>query len=151
MYILKPIIDFILGTWLWNMTWGWYQVSLAFIFMWIFVAFMGRMKNGTAFLLILSSYVASFSVYSFFVVGVLMYWLQWEWVVDKTSVYVPTNVLIASLCLGAIYTLLQSIFFVILREKYYILFPTIFIVTIVSNGLAALLSTYFIYALDIIP
>ena len=52
--------------WLWDMTWGWYQVSLAFIFMWIFIVFMGRMKSGPALLLILSSYVVSFAVYSFF-------------------------------------------------------------------------------------
>ncbi len=151
MYLLKPVIDFILDMWLWNMTWGWYQVSLAFIFMWIFIVFMGRMKSGTALLLILGSYVAAFSVYSLFVVGVLMYWLQWEWVVDTASAYVPINVLIASLYLGAIYTFLQSLFFIMLKKKYCIMLPMIFIVTIVSNSLAALLATYFIYALDITP
>ena len=151
MHLLKPVIDFILDMWLWNMTWGWYQVSLAFIFMWIFIVFMGRMKSGTALLLILGSYVAAFSVYSLFVVGVLMYWLQWEWVVDTASAYVPTNVLIASLYLSAIYTFLQSLFFIMLKKKYCIMLPMIFIVTIVSNNLAALLATYFIYALDITP
>jgi len=151
MYILKPVIDFILDIWLWNMTWGWYQVSLAFIFMWIFIVFMGRMKSGTALLLILGSYVAAFSVYSLFVVGFLMYWLQWEWVPDTVSAHVPTNVLIASLYLAALYTFLQSLFFVMLKEKYCIMFPMIFIVTVASNSLAALLATYFIYALEITP
>jgi len=151
MYILKPVINFILDMWLWNMTWGWYQVSLAFVFMWIFILFMGRMKSGTALLLILGSYAAAFSVYSLFVVGVLIYWLQWEWVADTVSAYAPTNILIASLYLAALYTFLQSLFFVILKEKYCIVFSMIFIVTVLSNSFAALLATYFIYALNITP
>ena len=151
MALLRSAINFILDMWLWNMTWGWYQVSLAFIFMWIFIVFMGRMKSGPALLLILGSYVAAFAVYSLFVIGVLMYWLQWEWVVDSITTYVPINVLVASLYLGAIYTFLQSLFFVMLKEKYCIVFPMIFIVTVVSNSLGALLATYFIYALEITP
>jgi len=151
MYILNRVINFILDMWLWNMTWGWYQVSLACIFMWIFIVFMGRMKGSTALLLTLGSYVAAFSVYSLFVVGVLMYWLQWKWVVDSVSAYMPTNVLVVSLYLSAIYTFLQSIFFIILKKKYFIVLSTIFVVTIASNSLAALLATYFIYALDITP
>jgi len=137
--------------WLWNMTWGWYQVSLAFIFMWILIVFMGYMKSGTALLFILGSYVTAFSVYSLFVIGILMYWLQWELVIDTVSTYVPTNVLLSSLYLGAIYTFLQSIFFVILKEKYCIVLPMIFVIIIASNTFAALLATYFIYALDITP
>ncbi len=151
MNLLRSAINFILDMWLWNMTWGWYQVSLALIFMWIFIVFMGRMKSGPALLLILGSYVAAFAVYSLFVIGVLIYWLQWEWVVDSITAYVPVNVLVASFYLGAIYTFLQSLFFVMLKEKYCIVFPMIFIVIAVSNGLGALLATYFIYALEITP
>jgi len=151
MDLLRSVVNFSLDMWLWNMTWGWYQVSLAFIFMWIFIVFMGRMKSGPALLLILSSYVVSFAVYSLFIIGVLIYWLQWEWVVDSVNVYVPINVLVASLYLGALYTALQTLFFVMLKEKYCIVFPMIFIVTAASNSLGALLATYFIYALDITP
>ncbi|MGB8366941.1 MAG: hypothetical protein WCD44_01150 [Candidatus Babeliales bacterium] len=151
MVLLQSIANFILDMWLWNMTWGWYQVSLAFIFMWIFIVFMGRMKSGQALLLILSSYVVSFAVYSFFVIGVLIYWLQWEWAADSIAAYIPVNVLVASFYLGAIYTALQTLFFVMIKEKYCIVFPMIFFVTIASNSLGALLATYFIYALEVTP
>ncbi len=151
MNLIKYVMNFLLDMWLWNMTWGWYQVSLSFIFMWIFVVFMGRMKSGQALLLILSSYVTTFILYSCFIVGILIYWLQWEWTVDLMVSYIPVNVLAASLHLGAIYTVCQTLFFLLLKEKYCIIFPTIFLVTLLSNSLGALLATYFIYALRVTP
>ncbi len=143
MNIITIFGDFLLDTWLWNMTWGWNQLSLAFVFMWILVVFIGRLKSVPALILTISSYCFAFVSFSIVVIGVVIYFFQWEYVA-KTTDFTPINVLHASISLAVVYTILQSIFYFAINRWYNIAHPWVFIVIITSNAIAAALAIFFI-------
>ena len=135
--------DFLLDKWLWSVTWGWNQIILGLIFMWMSLVFFDRKGSAAAFLLTISAFLFAFVVYSALIIGIFIYLFEWKFVA-ATAEYVPLNMLGASVWLGIIYSILQSMFFFVLSKWYRLVLPRILLITIFSNISSALLATFFI-------
>ncbi len=134
--------DFLLDKWLWSITWGWYQILLAPIFMWMLMVLIGWMKGVSALVLTVTSYVFTFVIYSAFIVCLFVYFFEWEYVSHSTG-YVPLNPLRASLGLAIVYSIIQSCFFCLVNRWYRLALIRILLITVMSNIGAALLATFF--------
>ncbi len=141
--MLNVIGDFLLDKWLWSVTWGWHQIILCLILMWMSLVFFGRKGSVAALILTISSFLFAFVVYSALIVGIFIYLFEWKFVA-LTEEYVVLNVLSASIWLGIIYSILQGIFFFILSKWYRLVLLRIFLITIFSNISSALLATFII-------
>ncbi len=141
--MLKLLGDFLLDEWLWNMTWGWHQIVLSLIFMWMLLVFIGWMRSIPALLLTITSYLFAYLVFSGFVVGTVIYFFEWKYITQATE-YVPLNVMSASIWLGVIYSMLQGSFFFIVNKWYRLALVRVLLITVMSNIGAALLAAFFI-------
>lgn len=141
--MLNVIGDFLFDKWLWSVTWGWNQIILGLILMWMSLVFFGRKRSVAALILTISAFLFAFVVYSVLIVGIFIYLFEWKFVA-LTEEYVVLNVLSASVCLGMIYSSLQGIFFFILSKWYRLVFLRIFLITIFSNIISALFATFII-------
>ncbi len=141
--MLNVIGDFLLDKWLWSVTWGWNQIILGLILMWMSLVFFGRKISVAALILTISAFLFAFVVYSVLIVGIFIYLFEWKFV-SLTEEYVVLNVLSASVWLGMIYSSLQGIFFFILSKWYRLVLMRIFLIIIFSNISSALLATFII-------
>ncbi len=141
--MLNVIGYFLLDKWLWSVTWGWNQIILGLILMWMSLVFFGRKGSVAALILTISSFLFAFVVYSALIVGIFIYLFEWKFVA-LTEEYVVLNVLSASVWLGIIYSILQGIFFFILSKWYRLVLLRIFFITIFSNISSALLAAFII-------
>ncbi len=141
--MLNVIGDFLLDKWLWSVTWGWNQIILCLILMWMSLVFFGRKGSVAALILTISSFLFAFVVYSALIVGIFIYLFEWKFVA-LTEEYVVLNVLSVSVWLGIIYSILQGIFFLILSKLYRLALLRILLITIFSNISSALIATFII-------
>jgi len=124
------------------MTWGWYQITLGMIISWFMFMLVGRMRIFPALILTLGSYAFAILIYFVFTGYLLINFFQWKFIGGSTpNVY---NSFDASLMLAGILSVLQYGFYIIIsycRAFYAIHF---FVLSLVSNIVAALCSSFFI-------
>jgi hypothetical protein len=140
--MLMRMVTFFVDELLWMMTWGSYQLTLGLIFSWFFFMLMGRLRMLPALFLIVGSYAFAIVVYFAFVSILLINFFQWKFVGGGTpDVY---NALDASLILGGILSVLQCLFYLIINI--WRPFPVVhfFILSLISNLLAAGCASFFI-------
>ena len=140
--MIMRVVTFFVDELLWMMTWGSYQLTLGLIFSWFFFMLMGRLRMLPALFLIVGSYAFAIVVYFAFVSMLLINFFQWKFVGGGTpDVY---NALDASLILGGILSVLQWMFYMIINI--WRPFPVVhfFILSLISNLLAAGCASFFI-------
>jgi hypothetical protein len=140
--MIMRVVTFFVDELLWMMTWGSYQLTLGLIFSWFFFMLMGRLRMLPALFLIVGSYAFAIVVYFAFVSILLINFFQWKFVGGGTpNVY---NALDASLILGGILSVLQFLFYLIINI--WRSFPVVhfFILSLISNLLAAGAASFFI-------
>ncbi len=140
--MLMRVVTFFVDELLWMMTWGSYQLTLGLIFSWFFFMLMGRLRMLPALFLVVGSYAFSIVVYFAFVSILLINFFEWKFIGGSTpNVY---NALDASLILGGILSVLQCLFYLII--SFWRTFPVVhfFILSLVSNLLAAGAASFFI-------
>lgn len=140
--MVHTIGDFLFDTWIWNLTWGWNQVILSLVIMWMLAVFVGRYKSVPALLMTVSSYFFSFILFSAFVIFVVIYLFKWKYV-SQTSGYVPINVWAATFSLAAIYSFFQSIFYLLICRWTHMKESWLFIITIIANCIGAIFASIF--------
>jgi len=135
-------VTFFVDELLWMMTWGWYQLTLGLIFTWFMFILMGRMRLMPALFLTVGSYAFAIVTYFVFVSCLLIHFFQWKFIGGGTpNVYNPLD---ASLILGGILSLLQCLFYCIINYWRPFFVTHFFILSLVSNLLAAFCATFFI-------
>ena len=140
--MIMRVVTFFVDELLWMMTWGSYQLTLGLIFSWFFFMLMGRLRMLPALFLVVGSYAFSIVVYFAFVSILLINFFEWKFIGGSTpNVY---NALDASLILGGILSVLQCLFYLII--SIWRTFPVVhfFILSLVSNLLAAGAASFFI-------
>src|SRR5579871_2177972 len=135
-------VGFCVDELLWMLSWGWYQLFFGICFFWSFCTFVMRMKMGPALVLTLGSYAFAMFVYFACVAGLFITYFQWQFIAGNVpNVYTPLS---AALFLGVIYSTLQLLFFWLITHWCQRSVMQLFIYSVVSNGLGALLASYFI-------
>ncbi len=140
--MLMRMVTFFVDELLWMMTWGSYQLTLGLIFSWFFFMLMGRLRMLPALFLTIGSYAFSIVLYFVFVSVLLINFFEWKFIGGgMPSVY---NALDAALILGGILSVLQCLFFAII--SFWRQFPVVhfFILSLISNLLAAGCASFFI-------
>ena len=135
-------VTFFVDELLWLMTWGWYQLALGVVFTWFMFVLMGRMKLLSALLLTIGSYAFAIFVYFIFVTCILINFFQWKFLAGgQPNVYGAFN---ASLILACILSVFQCLFYYLInyRRRFYVIY--FFILSLISNILAAVCSSFFI-------
>ncbi|HXW86260.1 MAG TPA: hypothetical protein VEK38_02860, partial [Candidatus Bathyarchaeia archaeon] len=102
--MIMRCMSFLLDAWVWNMTWGWYQIMYSMMCTWLFFCAWGKIKVFPALCMALLSYVAAFVVYTILIVGISMG--------DIVGVHMSPYTLsttTALMGLGGIYAILQSV------------------------------------------
>jgi hypothetical protein len=140
--MLMRCVTFFVDELLWMMTWGWYQITLGLIITWFMFILMGRMRFMPALFLTMGSYAFAIVTYFIFVSLLLINFFQWKFIGGGSpNVY---NTLDASLILGGILSLLQCVFYCIINFFRPFFVTHFFILSLVSNLLAAFCATFFI-------
>ena len=135
-------VTFCVDELLWMLSWGWYQLAFGIFFLWFLCTFIMRMKMISALALTLGSYAFAMFCYIAFVAGVFIHYLQWKFVAGQAPhVFSP---LYASLFLGLIYSVLQLIFYYALCYWRNIMVLRLFVLSLLSNSMAALVASCFI-------
>lgn len=129
--------NFFIDQWLWNITWDWYHIPITIFFMVLFFRFFLRINSIAAVLIALSSIGTALIVYTGFVVGVLMYIGKFAYQESLQGQSMVADPLHACVYVGLIYTVLQSIFFIVLHRYYPINRLKMIGVTAIANMLAA--------------
>jgi hypothetical protein len=136
------MVTFFVDELLWMMTWGSYQLTLGLIFTWFLFMLMGRLRMLPALFLTVGSYAFAIVVYFAFVSILLINFFEWKFIGGSTpNVY---NALDAALILGGILSVLQWLFYMII--SIWRSFPVVhfFILSLISNLLAAGCASFFI-------
>lgn len=140
--MITGLVNFFVDELLWMLTWGWYQLSLSFIFSWMLFVFIGRIRTMPAIFLVTGSYAFAIFTYFIFVAGLFIYFFQWRFVGGELPNVL--NPLDASLFLGGIYAVLQSVFFLIINRWHRLSVSKFFILSLISNLSAAFFASFFI-------
>jgi len=135
-------VTFFVDELLWMMTWGWYQLTLGLVFTWFMFILMGRMRLMPALFLTVGSYAFAIVTYFGFVSCLLISFFQWKFIGGGVpNVYCTLD---ASLILGGILSVLQCLFYCIINYWRPFFVTHFFILSLVSNLLAAFCASFFI-------
>lgn len=137
MYIATNLGHFFLSEWIWSITWGMYHIPCNMILMLFFFKFFLRIGMVPTVLMVVSSHLVAFFLYSLFVVGGLIYGVGLQYGPEVGSSMVPTP-LFACLFLGIIYAALQGLCFVVINRFYHFHVSWALVLAVVSNLLTAL-------------
>ncbi len=144
MLTIQSINEFLLSEWLWNITWGMYHIPINFIMMFFLLKFFGQMKIISSILLSFFGQLFSLSLYTGFVVGVLIYGLGIDFQQNHQFLYEPMHVLLICFSLAAIHSCIQIIFYTIISNIYNLNNRLLLLITITSNVLSTLLVYLFL-------
>ncbi|HLC06561.1 MAG TPA: hypothetical protein VJJ26_00090 [Candidatus Babeliales bacterium] len=140
--MLMRCVTFFVDELLWMMTWGWYQLTLGLVFTWFMFILMGRMRLMPALFLTVGSYAFAIVTYFGFVSCLLISFFQWKFIGGGVpNVYCTLD---ASLILGGILSVLQCLFYCIINYWRPFFVTHFFILSLVSNLLAAFCASFFI-------
>lgn len=135
-------VSFFVDELLWMMAWGWYQLSFGLVISWFMFMLIGRIRFFPALLLTIGSYAFAIVTYFVFVSCLLINFFQWKFVGgDMPNVYSPLE---ASLILGGILSVLQLFFYLIINCWRPFFVFHFFILSLVSNLVAAYCASFFI-------
>jgi hypothetical protein len=137
--MLIRFISFFLDEWVWNMTWGWYQIMYSMVCTWLFFCVLGKIRMIPSLCMTFLSYAMTFIVYTIIVVGISM----WDVVTVHMSPYTLSTTT-ALLGLGGIYSVLQSIMMYGMRRWHTIRFLRIVYIMFIGHAIGAGLAYCFL-------
>ncbi len=144
MAIINYLGDFLLNEWIWSLTYGFYQVPLNTIIMFVIIKWVAELSFVRAITISALANILSFFFFHFFFVSIFVLFLGFEYV-PSTMIDQPIpNVLHTTLWLGVIYASLQIIFFGLVSWRYKIHFGQLAWIAIISNALSCLIAYLFL-------
>ena len=143
MVTFQAIEYFFVSTWLWGMTWGIYHIPVNVFIMIALLKFVGGFKLIPSILITFFSKVFSLLLY-FLIVVFFVFIFKFQFVIPKNSDLQLINVLRECIFLGIIYSVFQSIFFLIVNKFYKLDVRFMLVVSFASNVISALLGYKFL-------
>lgn len=142
--ILKPIGDFLLSAWIWNLTFDWFHPVLTGLIMFLILRFIFRRTRLHAVAITIMAQLFAFGLLMLITMGLSDY-LQWNYdpVHPKVALAVM-NTFYASLKLALVYTLFHAIYFSIGQIIWRYNLHAFLVMVILSNGIGFALSYMFI-------
>jgi len=136
---IKAIEFFLLNSWLWSMTWGFYHIPVNILVMILLLKFVARMNIIPSILIAFFAKVFSTVLYTLIILFlVFVVKLQFIFPVNYPS-YIKVNSLLACISLATIYSVLQIFFFWVLSKFYMLNIGFMTMIAFVSNVISALL------------
>jgi len=139
--MVTHVADFILSAWIFSITYDWFHILINTFMLCILFRLILRMSLSRAILLSFSAHFFAFMLYLLLGIGLIAYRFTSE---DMTEAIATNDPLFASLYLGIVYAVLQSLFLIPLHVTSEDSTWKLLAVTWVSNILSALLSYWFI-------
>lgn len=136
--MLVKISDFFISTWIWAVTWGIYHIPLNIIVMLFLLKFFGKFKIVPSVLLSFFSKIFAVTLYTL-IVFIVVFALGLSFVPEKIESLEVINTLLACISVGIIYSVLQSLFFLIVNRFYYLNLRITTLISFVSNMITALI------------
>ena len=143
MDILHMLGDFLLSAWLWNVTFDWFHPFFTGIILFLMFRVIMRKKRIKSFLVSFGAQLTAFVILNLIVVYGLMGALHWQYELIYER-YPILNELSASLSVGIVYAIFQSLYFVFGKALWEFNLFAYLIMTWISNGIGMLLSYFFI-------
>ncbi len=144
MNLFKPIGDFFLSAWIWNLTFDWFHPAVTGFFMFLILWILLRRSAARSLSMSLLAQLFAGAVLSLIVVGLTEY-LNWSYDPLDAKVAIATmNVFTASLSVALIYALLHAIYFTIGYIIWRYNLHSFLVMVVLSNGLGFLFSYMFI-------
>jgi len=136
---ISAIAYFFLDTWIWGMTWGMYHIPVNIIVMPLLLKFVGKIKFMPSILMAVFSTLFASILYAVLILF-LVYVIKLP-VIQPASfdAAVHINVLLASISLGIMYSVFQSLFFIMLNKFYPVDTRFTTMIVLVSNTITALI------------
>lgn len=141
MKIVKIIGDFLLSSWIWNITFDWYHPIVTGIVMFCLLHFVMHRRYMQSLAISLMTQFFSFGLLAAKVIFVFIRMLGWQYeplavgqAVEMMNTFMP------SLYVGILYALFQSIFFIIGRCIWRFNLRSFVVMTWVSNGFGVIIS-----------
>lgn len=138
--------DFFLSAWLWNITFDWYHPIITGMIMFLMMRIVLRKKRIPALLVTIGAQLFAFVCLFVLVSGLLVHALNWTYEPFDDARYALSmmNELYASLCLGLVYAIFQTIYF--FGGRFFLQYNSIafVLITWISNGIGMLISYLFI-------
>jgi hypothetical protein len=142
--ILKPIGDFFLSAWIWNLTFDWFHPVITGISMFLILRLIFRRARLHALLISFIAQVVAFGLIALVGMGLTEY-LQWHYEpVHSKIALAAMNSFYASLKLALVYTLFQSIYFSVGHIIWRYNLHAFLVMVFLSNGIGFTLSYMFI-------
>ena len=140
MQLLNDVAGILISFWLWHFTWGWTQGIMNVFLTWVFLKVVSGVRFLHAGFLAVASHICVTLVYTLFVVGLLVYLLDYQFGdVDSYMVVYGQRQLI-SLSFAFVYGILQYGFFVVVRRVYQVPLAGVLVVVVLSNTISALIA-----------
>lgn len=134
--MFKNVTDFLLGQWLWSITWDWYHVPVAIIIMFLLFKLVLRLNIIPAVLMSLGANLYSFVFFTIFSYTILYNFLNLPFA-PEISEFAATEPLRACIYLGLIYTVIQASFFGLVRLWFKIPYALIMSMALLSHLITA--------------
>lgn len=142
--IIKPVGDFFLSAWIWNLTFDWFHPVITGTVMFIIFRLIFRRTRLHALIGSFFAQVAAFGALCLIAMGMSEY-LNWYYSPLESKVALAAmNTFYASLSLSIIYTLFQSIYFTIGHFIWRYNLQAFLVMVLLSNGIAFGVSYMFI-------
>lgn len=129
--------NFMLSEWIWSITWGIGHIPINIILMYLLGKFVIRVNSSYLFLLTVLSQIFAIVAFSAIVVGVIVCIIGMNHLPSESALDEKYNVFFASMAIGIIYALLQSLFFYLLSKRFTINVTAMTIIAFLSNITAA--------------
>ncbi|MCK5632943.1 hypothetical protein KAH94_04290 [bacterium] len=136
---LVSATDFLLSEWIWNVTWGWHHIPINIFVMIFLLKFFGRIRIMPAVLSAFFSQIFSFLVLTFIAVFLPKYIFGTQAFQQTYFQQTLMDPFLICLCLGAIYFVLNTLFFMLLNLVYKINLRLFILIAFVANGISAFL------------
>lgn len=142
--VLKPIGDFFLSAWIWNLTFDWFHPVITGIIMFLVLRLIFRRKRLRALSISFLAQVFSFGLLTLIAMGLTEY-MKWRYdPLDAKVALVALNTFNASLSLALVYTLFQAIYFTVGHFIWRYNLQAFLVMVLLSNGIGFTLSYMFI-------
>jgi len=133
--VFNMIGNFILSEWIWSVTWGIYHIPCNIIIMIILLKFFLRLNMVAAVFLSIGAQLFSVAALTIVTIGTML--VLGKGGGPETYANTPTPIH-AFVCLGLIYAILQSIFFVFIAQRQAMHLSWLVAITFISNNLTVL-------------
>lgn len=148
MHLLPIISDFLLSTWLFSVTYDWFHVMINTFMLAILLQAILRMGVSRAIMLSFSAHFFAFITYAVIAISLFLNYVMTHQMPSEISETSKSDdILLACLCLAAIYAVFQSIFLLLMHIRSEFRLRRIMEIVWLSNGISALLSYFAITTL----